>query len=188
MEEEQSSPNKEIERVRLHKSPPPVSALVHVPTPAHVLASRANGAKSSGPISIAGKRRAARNALKHGLLSTDIVVAGESAQRWRRFRNQTIMDLHPRNGAQVVLAEQIAFVMWRLKRLAKYESAVLGQRLIELERQVETSLPTGPIPPGPDQLTMIAAVPGDKGIERIIRYTTHLHRSLHRLLVSYRQL
>jgi hypothetical protein len=38
---------------------------------------RQNALKSTGPTTIEGKARASKNAMKHGLLSTDLVVHGE---------------------------------------------------------------------------------------------------------------
>jgi hypothetical protein len=41
---------------------------------ARALASRKNGAKSRGPRTVAGKARSSRNALKHGLCASKLLV------------------------------------------------------------------------------------------------------------------
>lgn len=40
-------------------------------------ANRENALKSTGPLSIEGKSRASKNAMKHGILSKNLVVSGE---------------------------------------------------------------------------------------------------------------
>jgi hypothetical protein len=58
-------------------------------------ASRANGKKSTGPITEEGKRIAFRNALRPGLLAASIVLDGESKDRFRDLLNSRIDELEP---------------------------------------------------------------------------------------------
>ena len=51
-------------------------------TPAQILASQTNGAKSRGPVTPEGRDRSSRNSCKHGLSSTRVVLAGESQEEW----------------------------------------------------------------------------------------------------------
>ncbi|MEO1017257.1 MAG: hypothetical protein AAFY56_06130, partial [Pseudomonadota bacterium] len=43
-------------------------------------ASRANGAKSNGPVTAEGKETSSRNAVRHGLLSAAPTLSGEEKQ------------------------------------------------------------------------------------------------------------
>jgi len=45
--------------------------------------SRANGAKSRGPVTPEGKARACRNNTRHGLLSRDMMLTTESTEAFR---------------------------------------------------------------------------------------------------------
>jgi hypothetical protein len=45
-----------------------------------ILSSRANGARSTGPVTAEGKRRSSQNATSHGLLARHIVMRDESPE------------------------------------------------------------------------------------------------------------
>ncbi len=45
-------------------------------------ANRENALKSTGPVSIEGKSRASKNAIKQGILSKDLVVSGEKSSEY----------------------------------------------------------------------------------------------------------
>ena len=51
-------------------------------TPAQIAASRANGAKSKGPVTPEGKSISARNAERHGFFSQLATIKGESPQEY----------------------------------------------------------------------------------------------------------
>jgi hypothetical protein len=48
-------------------------------------ASRANGARSRGPVTPDGKDRASRNSIRHGLLARAILLEGESRERFNQL-------------------------------------------------------------------------------------------------------
>ena len=53
-------------------------------SPAQIEAARKNGARSRGPVTAAGKARASRNALKHGLAAMHhLVLEAKHLPSWR---------------------------------------------------------------------------------------------------------
>ena len=87
-----------------------------------VNANQRNALKSTGPRSDAGKDRARWNALAHGLRATSPVVPGESAGEWDGFRAGVLDDLKPVGTLERELAERVALVSWRMRRVTASEA------------------------------------------------------------------
>jgi hypothetical protein len=92
-------------------------------TPAQIEANRANAARSTGPKTPGGKERASRNAVRHGLRSGLPVLPGEQADDWERHREGVLRSLAPVGTLEQELAERVALCLWRLRRVAAFETA-----------------------------------------------------------------
>jgi hypothetical protein len=96
-------------------------------------ANQANARKSTGPITPGGKAKAARNALKHGLLAKEVVIDdGEGAESREEFE-AVLLDLHqqfdPQGPLEEILVEKIAVAYWRLRRVHRYEVGLARKKL-----------------------------------------------------------
>jgi hypothetical protein len=90
-------------------------------------ASRRNGAKSRGPMSVAGKARSAQNALKHGLRAQKhVVLPDEDAAEFAALEAALIEELAPVGTLQSVLAQRVAVAAWRLARADRIEAELFG--------------------------------------------------------------
>ncbi len=78
-----------------------------VTTPRKRAANRANAAKSTGPRTPEGKRRASRNAVIHGLFCRSVLLPGEDAERLRRLRHGIIGRIRPRDELERALADRV---------------------------------------------------------------------------------
>jgi len=86
-------------------------------------ANRKNALKSTGPKTPEGKKRAALNALKHGLRAASPVVPSmEDPADWTAHRDRVVRDLAPGGYLETVLAERVATLLWRMGRVVRYES------------------------------------------------------------------
>lgn len=93
-------------------------------------ANRRNAKKSTGPKTPAGRAVSKLNALKHGILSKEVLVRGlhrkESATEFaalnRRFRD----DLQPVGPVEEMLVDQIVTAHWRLRRALTAESGEIA--------------------------------------------------------------
>lgn len=78
--------------------------------------------KSGGPVTPEGKARSARNAVKHGLRASAVVIPGESAEEWNEHRDGVLATLAPTNALEESLVERIAEITWRMRRVASTEA------------------------------------------------------------------
>jgi len=97
---------------------------------ARVLANQRNGAMSRGPKTAAGKRRAARNALKHGFCARQMVLLDdEDAAAFGAFEAAVRNELAPVGALQADLVARIVVAAWRAPRADRLEAALLGRYL-----------------------------------------------------------
>ena len=97
-------------------------------------ANQKNAQKSTGPKSRAGKAAVSRNATRHGLLSTRLILGDENEAEYQDLLDGLCQSLRPVGLLEVVLVEKIAVNLWRQRRLVKAEQADI--ELSRLEKQV----------------------------------------------------
>jgi hypothetical protein len=100
-------------------------------------ASRANGAKSRGPVTPNGKLASSRNAITHGMLSDTVVLKAESTDRFRGLLNALFEEFNPRTPFEESLIENMAVSRWRQMRIWGMEKAAMEH---EMRRQYGTPL------------------------------------------------
>ena len=99
-------------------------------TEAQIKANRENAKKSTGPRTARGKEVVSQNALKHGLCAKKNVIRSESQEEFDMFRDVMIEDLAPSGGMELMLAQRIVALSWRLRR-AEYFQNVLVDALLD---------------------------------------------------------
>jgi hypothetical protein len=90
--------------------------------------------RSGGPKTTQGKALVALNAVSHGIYAQAPVVPGlERAEDWDAHRAGVCTSLSPLGHVEETLAERIAVLLWRLRRVVRFEteSIALGQELVE---------------------------------------------------------
>jgi len=90
-----------------------------------------NALAPTGPRTLKGKARAAKNSLKHGLLSKDVLMEGESRKELNAFQGALIADLAPEGELECLLADRVVASAWRLRRANRLERDVVEQLLDE---------------------------------------------------------
>jgi hypothetical protein len=110
-------------------------------SPAQILANRENAQRSSGPKTQEGKQNSSRNAVRHGLTGTQIIMPGEDASAYEQIR-QGLHESHaPANEAERILVDQIAANAWRLMRAQRVEAAFFA-KLAEGASDPDTAIAT----------------------------------------------
>jgi hypothetical protein len=94
-------------------------------------ASRANGRKSQGPTSAAGKSRVRMNALKSGLFAQETVIpsAGETQKKFDEILAAAKDQFESPDLTTAVLVEEFVTSYWRLARVRRCEAAEIKKRL-----------------------------------------------------------
>ncbi len=92
-----------------------------------------NAQLSTGPVTAEGKAVVARNAVKHGIFAKDLVInAGDGREdklEYHELLAELKRDLAPEGRMEMLLVEKIAVNYWRLRRLVRYETGEIRQRL-----------------------------------------------------------
>ena len=100
------------------------------PTPKQLAANRRNSMKSTGPRTPKGRAVSKMNALKHGILSKQVLVNGlilqESGEELEALHRRFWEDLQPAGVMEEMLVDQIVTAHWRLRRALTAESGEIA--------------------------------------------------------------
>ena len=157
-----------------------------MPTAKQIEASRANGSRSKGPKSGAGKAISALNALKFGFHSRAPVLPGEDAAEWREFSDHLRAALDPVGERETMLASSIIQIAWRQRRVAVIDAAIFTTLLRQEEESVATDAAEREIYEASEHpnLSMGRAFIRDcsesNAFQRLSRYENGMNLSLHR--------
>ena len=159
-------------------------------SPKKLEANRRNAQRSTGPKTEEGKSQSRRNALKHGILASALLITegqgGEDPTELDELLGALSGDLAPVGRLEEMLVEKIAVCWWRQKRALRCEAGMI---------RVSMDMERGGLPPGMPRLDNESA--GDfkrrlvrykqhlslpvlehEGLARILRYETTIHRQL----------
>src|SRR5215208_6252183 len=87
-----------------------------------------------GPATESGKEVVRWNATQHGIRSPAPVVPGlEKVEDWEEHRDGVLESLSPEGHLELVLAERVAVLSWRLHCVTRYEqeAIALSQEKVE---------------------------------------------------------
>jgi hypothetical protein len=101
-------------------------------------ANRRNALKSTGPKTPEGKAAVRLNALRHGLLSKEILLPGEDQEALRELSEHLRDELQPVGELENLLVDRIISAYWRLRRLGRVETGIFAwERSEELAERAE---------------------------------------------------
>lgn len=78
-------------------------------------ANRQNALKSTGPKTPEGKDAVRRNALRHGLLSREVLLHGEDEVTFKELSESLRAELQPAGELENLLVDRIIAAHWRLR-------------------------------------------------------------------------
>ncbi len=137
-------------------------------------ASRANAARSRGPITPEGKARSSANAIRHGLLAKCVVLENESGQCFEDLVAQHTERFAPADGVELGMIEEMAAAHWLMRRAWAIENRLMEKAL--------RNQPAG------DEAARIAAAFSELAatpeLNLLHRYEARLHRIYQRALFN----
>src|SRR5205807_1250032 len=91
-------------------------------TAAQRAANQMNSQQSTGPVTEAGKAKMRNNALRHGLTSKHVLIAGEDPEEYGSLSEDLLSAWKPANTQEELLITQIVDAAWRLMRARRKET------------------------------------------------------------------
>ena len=160
-------------------------------TERQVEANRRNARKSTGPRTDGGKAITRFNALRHGLLSQQVVIPGEDEQAFAQLQESILAEFWPEGALQGELVDQMLAALWRLRRLRKVEAGLFVQNF-PLDDPVALVARSGE--PQPEHLTaglglaFIRDSNNANAFSKLSRYETTILRSFYAALHELRRI
>ena len=99
--------------------------------------SRANGAKSRGPVTPEGRARSRAASLTHGLASDMVVLSYESEEEFKALRDEYFAEYQPQTRPQVDLVDQLVAARWRLNRVISLQGALMELQMDSQKPEIE---------------------------------------------------
>ena len=104
-------------------------------SPKQERANRRNAQKSTGPKTQEGKAAVRLNAVKHGLLSEEVLLPGEDGAALEEPGERLRAELQPVGELEGLLVDRIVGAYWRLRRLGRVEAGIFTWKLYEELRE-----------------------------------------------------
>jgi hypothetical protein len=142
-------------------------------------ANRRNALKSTGPKTPGGKATARLNAVKHGLLSQDILLPGEDEAALKEVGERMRAELQPVGELEDLLVEQIIAAVWRIRRLRRVEAGIFAWELDNVVKNPDKSS-LG--------LSFIRDAKRANAFSKLSRYETTIERGLYKALHELQRL
>ncbi|MEN8132890.1 MAG: hypothetical protein ABFS45_22465 [Pseudomonadota bacterium] len=95
-------------------------------------ANKENAKLSTGPRTSTGKQVVSGNRITHGILSTQLLLADESAEEYQTLLDDLQHQLRPVGTLELALVDRIAVSLWRQRRLVKAETASITLKLTQV--------------------------------------------------------
>ena len=93
-------------------------------SPAQIAANQANAQLSTGPRTLEGKSRVARNATRHGLTARHLVIREEDQEEFTALETSLAQELDPQGALETLTFQELLHAAWNLQRFSRIECEV----------------------------------------------------------------
>jgi len=151
--------------------------------------------RGGGPKTTAGKAAVRLNAAKHGLWSASPVVGElERESDWQRHREGIQASLAPVGDLETALADRVALLLWRLRRVVVYETGTMNEEVDKVNADWDKIVAYSLEHRSEEERAMYLTeprrvafvrersakrvLPSGEVLDQVVRYEAHLHRQL----------
>ena len=140
-------------------------------------ASRANGAKSRGPITQEGKARSSMNSLRHGAAMKALLLTDECKEAAKEVIEEYVADLNPTCAIERDIVEMIALHHWQYNRVQAIQTGYFNNAAARHNDFIGTEFAEA------DPMSRLAEVFRHMNLEDdtfrlLMRYTNDIRRAL----------
>ncbi len=146
---------------------------------------RLNGAKSHGAVTPQGRRNSSMNAASHGLTAKTLILQNENQAHFLEILNAYFEYLQPSNQIEVDLISDMVAARWRLRRVWRYETAMLDMEMDAQTPDFEKRFETYDEDMRGCQ-AFATLVDKSNGLSTTLRFDIHLSRTYRRALDEFR--
>ena len=130
-----------------------------------------------------GKAISKFNALKHGLLSKEVLLEGEDSENFTQLGQRIMENLQPEGEIEVLLTERIIANMWRLRRALEVETAIMEyEKFDDSMAGLDLLLSTSSSKEDQKRRKKTRSMILNSGVETVIRYETTIERGIYKAL------
>ena len=158
---------------------------------AQIAASRANGAKSHGPVTPEGKAISARNSRRHGILAQTTAIDSEDPGQLQLLFRELYETWDPADEHERNLVDTMVLSIWRRTRILGMEAAGISLKM--REQAASRIIKPGTVPPNghtTGYLAVTSLAEENRAFELLHRYETRYTRAYERAarsLIAYRK-
>jgi hypothetical protein len=150
-------------------------------TPKQIAASRANGARSKGPVTVQGKLNSSKNSTRHGMFADTLVLEKEDPAQLHELLDDLMGEHQPTTPTQTLLVETIVAARWRQTR-------IWGMQKVAFDADIASSA-DAPENPALRAVQALRTSPESiRSHELMLRYEIALDRQISRALLRLQQL
>src|SRR3981081_419208 len=103
-------------------------------SPLQIIAAQSNGRKSQGPVTPEGRATAAKNAIKHNIVSKALVLTMEDEASFAEHQKNYFDQFQPEGEIEFGLVTDMVVAKWRQWRLWTLETALYD---LQMDKQMK---------------------------------------------------
>lgn len=156
-----------------------------VATTKQLIANREN-AKKGGVKTEQGKAISRFNAVKHGIFTDTMVDHIEKIEALNQLRQKIFDELKPKGIIEQILVDRIVVCIWRLRRCAVADKAIIKQDNVEVE--VNSNGYMDVLQKNARAFNSTEWIMNNGRFELLLRYETTIERQMYRVMRELREL